>query len=207
MRHERGELSMVTCPPIPATADPEEYHSDQFSGAESSDGLRPKPPRDRVLVAMQRFFNGRPTPEREPLARAEDYEAAETPEGQADTVAAARGVADEAPTVFAAAHSLSGAAELPTVRLDGGVATELFQGSAISSLDASTGEAAAVSAHAEPGNSEALRRCLDELRWHGEALRRCAAGEDATGLCAEATRRRRELLWSLSLPQAASAAT
>lgn len=53
-------------------------------------------------------------------------------------------------------------------------------------------------APARGGNrNEALRRCIDELRWHGEALRRCAEGEDAAELCAEAQARRKALLWSL----------
>lgn len=49
------------------------------------------------------------------------------------------------------------------------------------------------------GKSEniALRRCLDELLWHGEALHRCASGEDAAAICVEAAVRRKSLLWFL----------
>lgn len=49
------------------------------------------------------------------------------------------------------------------------------------------------------GSNEALRCCLDELRWHGEALRRCADGEDAGKLNAEGAERRKALLWSLGV--------
>lgn len=47
--------------------------------------------------------------------------------------------------------------------------------------------------------ADALRRCLEELRWHGEALQQCAAGADAGDLSREAARRRKELLWSLGV--------
>lgn len=56
------------------------------------------------------------------------------------------------------------------------------------------------------GSNEALRKCLEELRWHGEALRRCAAGEDATRLCGEAAERRRALLRGLGLGSRSAAA-
>jgi len=48
-------------------------------------------------------------------------------------------------------------------------------------------------------SNEALRCCLEELRWHGEALRRCAGGEDAASLATEAASRRKALLWRLGL--------
>lgn len=58
---------------------------------------------------------------------------------------------------------------------------------------------AAISVSSGSGSSDALRRCLEELRWHGEALQQCAAGADARDLSREAAGRRKELLWSLGL--------
>lgn len=49
------------------------------------------------------------------------------------------------------------------------------------------------------GSGEALRRCLEELRWHGDALRLCASGADAAALSREAAERRKALLWSLGI--------
>eukprot|EP00930_Biecheleria_cincta_P083396 TRINITY_DN72980_c0_g1_i1.p1 TRINITY_DN72980_c0_g1~~TRINITY_DN72980_c0_g1_i1.p1 ORF type:complete len:298 (-),score=63.13 TRINITY_DN72980_c0_g1_i1:44-937(-) len=58
---------------------------------------------------------------------------------------------------------------------------------------------AAASPNSGSGSADALRRCLEELRWHGEALQRCAAGADAGDLSREAAGRRKELLWSLGV--------
>ncbi|CAE8591176.1 unnamed protein product, partial [Polarella glacialis] len=52
---------------------------------------------------------------------------------------------------------------------------------------------------AEGTSNAALRKCLEELRWHGEALRCCAAGADAWALCEEAAARRKALLWNLGV--------
>merc|ERR1712113_993882 len=53
--------------------------------------------------------------------------------------------------------------------------------------------------HCGGSSNEALRRCLEELRWHGEALRRCSQGESASELCCEGIARRKALLWNLGV--------
>lgn len=49
-----------------------------------------------------------------------------------------------------------------------------------------------------PTNSEALRLCLEELHWHGEALNNCAGGGDAGTLAREARLRRAAMFRYLS---------
>lgn len=68
---------------------------------------------------------------------------------------------------------------------------------ATSAAEAEEATALGVACGSEPCSNEALRCCLDELRWHGEALRLCAAGADATGLAGEAAGRRKALLYRL----------
>lgn len=49
-----------------------------------------------------------------------------------------------------------------------------------------------------PTNGEALRLCLEELQWHGEALNHCAGGSDAVALAREAKLRRAAMFRYLS---------
>eukprot|EP00929_Paragymnodinium_shiwhaense_P040908 TRINITY_DN21288_c0_g1_i4.p2 TRINITY_DN21288_c0_g1~~TRINITY_DN21288_c0_g1_i4.p2 ORF type:complete len:151 (+),score=31.71 TRINITY_DN21288_c0_g1_i4:252-704(+) len=145
---------------------------------------------------MQNFLWGQPNPSRNPgkplppTAKAHPQE----PDGRSmpvsDTPPGQGGLLSLADTVDVSCHADSMAAAIAA----GAALAPLSSGSACPEHTSM-----ALASGSPPSTNEALRRCLEALRWHGEALRRCAAGEDAALLCEEAADRRRELFWSLGL--------
>ncbi|CAK9113227.1 unnamed protein product [Durusdinium trenchii] len=127
-----------------------------------------EPARDRVLEAMQNFLFGLPKPRMNPESR----ETALEPGAEAEQAfAVPTGPGEAAPP-----HASD--------------AEDIYAKQSIK-------EPAGAGEHSAYGTDAALRRCLEELRWHGEALCQCAAGANAQELCAEASARRKELFWSL----------
>ncbi|CAL1132166.1 unnamed protein product [Cladocopium goreaui] len=144
-----------------------------------------EPPRDRVLEAMQNFLFGLPRPNMMPerhraMAEAKHQEdSEETWQDSANAAGCKQQCCDEGPSADAIVDENSSADHQATSAFTGGSSQKM------------RGHGAAAK------GTDALRRCLEELRWHGEALRQCAAGANAQQLCAEASVRRKELLWSL----------
>lgn len=148
------------------------------------------PGRDRVLGAMQDFLFGRPRgtsaeKEQDPS----DPSSSTSPAGSASASFAASSTwAQQQHTLeHAPAESLQVAAQAPE-EITGSEEAHLAPDRAALEDDSACG-----------CSNEALRCCLEELRWHGEALRRCATGEDAAALATEAASRRKALLWRLGL--------
>jgi len=145
-----------------------------------------EPARDRVLEAMQNFLFGLPSgmnPHRHETAEAKPHEVEES-EAPADL-----GLQQEAETDSADAGDISN----DTGRAEHEETVATFAAGENPRRFCESDRAAK--------GTDALRRCLEELRWHGEALRQCAAGANAQQLCAEASVRRKELLWSLGREQ------
>eukprot|EP00435_Cladocopium_sp_Y103_P044153 s805_g12.t1 len=161
-----------------------------------------EPPRDRVLEAMQNFLFGLPTPNMNPerhkaMAETKHKEESEgrtspglqeeTPQDPANVAGCRLQCCDEEPSAGLVTDSIQDNVIDENCRVDHEATSALAGGSS----QTMHGHRAAAK------GTDALRRCLEELRWHGEALRQCAAGANAQQLCAEASVRRKELLWSL----------
>lgn len=179
------------------------------------------PERDRVLDAMQKFFFGRPSPGKDPAAPGalvlhEACVAAEAPIDPPSLGASTRARVQGACVAAAAAASrgLATAHDEPAAvcwvsaeqprpeAVDEGAPALSSATAEVHSLAKTAGSSSAAGPDAAAGagsSNEALRRCLEELRWHGEALRLCSAGGDAAELCVEAAARRKALLWSLGV--------
>lgn len=178
LRGEEGGTAGAT-----AAEEAQESEAGRSEANEEGEEQPARPQRRRVLDAMQSFLFGRAVPR---------------PTG--DEILAASPAVHFPIAGAAVAPGVAAQEEGPDLGSDG----ELEAASAALELNLSSPPEAVLGAGGGEGRvngsgNEALRRCLDELRWHGEALRRCATGEDATALCAEAAGRRKTLLWSLGV--------
>eukprot|EP00929_Paragymnodinium_shiwhaense_P040907 TRINITY_DN21288_c0_g1_i3.p1 TRINITY_DN21288_c0_g1~~TRINITY_DN21288_c0_g1_i3.p1 ORF type:complete len:373 (+),score=75.09 TRINITY_DN21288_c0_g1_i3:54-1121(+) len=140
------------------------------------------PKRDRVLEAMQNFLWGQPNPSRNPgkplppTAKAHPQE----PDGRSmpvsDTPPGQGGLLSLADTVDVSCHADSMAAAIAA----GAALAPLSSGSACPEHTSM-----ALASGSPPSTNEALRRCLEALRWHGEAAHTHQSLRDVgiTALC------------------------
>eukprot|EP00933_Yihiella_yeosuensis_P061065 TRINITY_DN63894_c0_g1_i1.p1 TRINITY_DN63894_c0_g1~~TRINITY_DN63894_c0_g1_i1.p1 ORF type:complete len:410 (+),score=125.13 TRINITY_DN63894_c0_g1_i1:62-1291(+) len=168
--------------------------------------------KDRVLEAMQSFLFGRPKPGKVPQSSLQSLPEAKPEETPLESDVAKHSnpsvadratsddereeVAKETPEEVALTVEV-----LPQEQEDPDqdeVANDVSEpaGQRISPSNGIAGSSRTCSG----SSNEALRKCLEELRWHGEALRRCALNaEEAAPLCVEAAERRKALLWQLGV--------
>eukprot|EP00927_Polykrikos_kofoidii_P025693 TRINITY_DN23042_c0_g1_i1.p1 TRINITY_DN23042_c0_g1~~TRINITY_DN23042_c0_g1_i1.p1 ORF type:complete len:321 (+),score=64.58 TRINITY_DN23042_c0_g1_i1:132-1094(+) len=176
------------------------------------------PKRDRILEAMQNFLFEQPCPEKDASVaivdsshheailaapsetastrpyteRTEELSLSQSPSEPVSPTGLAMSLTAIEPSTATPASASAPVSPLREVTMDGEDKEQVGSAPFARRL-------CARGVGSSSGGSDALRRCLDELRWHGEALRRCAAGEDAAELVAEATNRRKLLLWSIGL--------
>jgi len=172
-------LIFASCQPSPPSRKTVEPLTD-----EDLDPAAPRQKKDRVLDAMQRFFMGRPSPGKNPVA---------SPATAPATPPVAQLATPPATPPAAAKHSTLADGTSASAK-SGNVGQSKATDASEAAEDSSPFDATLTSGTA----GEALRRCLDELRWHGEALRLASTGEDAAALNTEAAERRRTLLFSLA---------
>jgi hypothetical protein len=133
-----------------------------------------RPGRDRVLHSMHNFLYGRPRPEAQEMSP--------KPQQTPGTSSAATEVVQAVSTPAVCSKDVSETAKIQQAKVADTCAPASSEDLSVSAC-----------------TNEALRCCLEELRWHGEALRRCADGAEASVLAIEAAERRKALLWRLGL--------